>query len=115
MRKSSIYLLIATSLLFCLSVSASAVGERSYTEPAFAMYAGYSGSEVTESGFSAMAEIAYTVSDLEASLTGATIESLDKLKPDKQRLEFIYTVIKPTKLAVMQNCNCDRVLVNHTH
>ena len=106
MRKSSLCLLIATSLLFCLSVSASDVGEKSYTEPAFAMYAGYSGDAITVPGF----EVTLHAYDMDVP-RGTFIEGLYKLKPDKQTFEFIYTVIKPTNLAVMQNQNFDRVSV----
>jgi len=86
-----------------MSVSASVLDEKSYTEPAFAVYAGYS-------GFIQAAITAYTVSDMVVSFTGLTIESLGKLKPDNPRL--IYLVLKPTKLAVMQNQNFDRVSVS---
>jgi len=97
-------------MMFSLSVSASVVGEKSYTEPCYAMYAGYSGQEVTVSGFET---IAYIATDMEASFMGITLEDLDKMKPDKQTSQFIYIVTRPEKLAVMQNSNFDRVSVSY--
>lgn len=104
-----LYLLIAISIMFSMSVSASVVSEKSYTDTSYVVYAGYSGSEVTVSGFKALAELAYIAADRDAPFNGTSIESLDILKPDKQENTFIYTVLKPTKLAVIQNQNFDRV------
>jgi len=95
-----------------MSVSASDVGYKAYSDPSFAQYAGYSGSEVTESGFQAIVEIAYSANNMIVP-RGTYIENQDKLKPDKleSATEFIHTSIKLTKMAVMQNNNFDRVLV----
>lgn len=114
MRKISYSLIMAVAMILSLSVSASNIGEKAYTDPNFAMYAGFSGSIITESGFAEVAAISVIAADMEVPFMGITIDSLDKLKPDKTE-QFTYKVIKPVKFAKMQNQNFDRVLVNYTY
>lgn len=103
MFKFRYFLFAIVAIILSMSVSASDIGYTVSAEPDYAMYAGYS-------GFDEAIELAYTATDMEASFMGVTIESLEKLEPDKQRLNFTFTVIKPIKLAVMQNQNFDRVV-----
>ena len=100
MRIYKSIIFIAVSLLLSVSVLASDVDATSYTEPDYAAYAGFLEIENT----------AVMVADLDVPFQVFSESKLALLKPDKKETRLIYLVLKPTKLAKMQNQNFDRIM-----
>jgi len=97
-------LFVIVAMVLSMSVFANDVGFKSNTEPAYEIISGLvTMGENPES-------IVLDNNPMATNLFEVKAISLAKRKPDKET-KFIYTVIKPTKLAVIQNQNFDRVSI----
>ncbi len=96
MRTMKAFMFILISMILSVSVSASDIG---YND------------SVINTGFQEIAKLSVIATDNDVTFNGTSIESLNVLKPEKQKRSVNYPCIvqKLTKTAVMQNQNFDRV------
>jgi len=99
-----ISVLIATLLLFSMPVFAGDIGFKSSTEPVYKIIPGLVTMDESPKSI-VLDNNSMAVNSFEVKAI-----SLAKRKPDKE-MKFIYTVIKATELAVIQNQNFDRVSI----
>lgn len=104
MRKYISFMLFAVFALVSLSVFAEDVGVKLNIEPEYKMIAGL----VTMDESPDALELTNDFMTADIKLDSAMI--LVKRKPDKE-FTLTHTVMKPTKLAAMQNSNFDRVSI----
>ena len=108
-KRTTVFMLIATSMLLSLSVFADDVGVNANIEPEYAMYAGLSPPVDATVGYAVNYNNAYKIA-MNSSIEPVHLK-LEKRKPDE--MNFNQSVIKVSNEAKMQNQNFDRVSYSH--